>query len=245
MRLLDIPARRCWPNACAITAGSITVAGSAVNLGNCTVSATNPTTITTGMTPVSDPLASLVTAPTKPGTCTNDPKLNSSTTIGPSGGGTICYNSLTISGGTITLNPGVYYINGNLNISGSSTLNGTGVTFYVTCNGTCASNNGYISIQGGNVALNISAPTSGSYKGLLFYQNSSDPETATFGGGATGNINGFIYLPGAGLTLTGNSGTTFNVDLITQWINLTGSTAISPYAPLNIPSPIPDPVLAE
>ena len=230
----------------SITAGSINTAGSvATNVEN-HVTVSNPSTITTGISPVSDPLAGTISPPANPGGCLANPNINSSTTIGPLGGGTICYNSLTIGGGTVTLRPGVYYINGNLTIQGSSTLNGTtGVTFYVTCNGTCASNNGVMDIQGGNVVLNLSAPTSGDYTGILFYQNPNDPETATFGGGSTGSTNGIFYFPDAGLTMTGGSGTTFNIDLVVNWLNITGPSNITPYAPLDIPSPIPDPVLAE
>ncbi len=230
----------------SITAGSVTTAGNVALNVESHITATNPSTVTTGLSPVSDPLAGTVSPPSNPGGCLANPNINSSTTIGPSADGTICYNSLTIGGGTVTLRPGVYYINGNLTIQGSSTLNGTtGVTFYIACNGTCASNNGVLDIQGGSVTLNLTAPTSGSYKGILFYQNPNDPETATFGGGAAGNINGILYFPDAGLTMTGGSGTTFNIDLVVNWLNITGPSSITPYAPLDIPSPIPDPVLAE
>ena len=49
-------------------------------------------------------------------------------------------------------------------------LNGTGgVTFHIACNGACTSNDGVLDVQSGNVVLNLSAPTSGSYDGILFY----------------------------------------------------------------------------
>lgn len=233
-----------------ITAKSLSTVGTVASADLSHITVTNPSTVTTGIPHVNDPLQGTVTPPTNPGSCTAL-TVNSSTTIGPLADGTICYNSLTISGGTVTLRPGVYYINGNLTVQGSSIVNCTascassGVTFYITCNGTCASNNGVMNVQGGNVQLNLTAPTSGDYTGMLFYQNPNDPETATFGGGSAGSMNGILYFPGAGLTMTGGSGATFNIDLITQWLNITGPSTISPYKPLDVPSPIPDPVLAE
>lgn len=235
----------------SITAESVTTAGSVASTVEGQIHVTNPSTVTTGIAPVGDPLAGTVSPPTNPGGCLANPNIGSNTTIGPSSDGTICYDSLTISGGTVTLRPGVYYINGNLTVQGSSIVNCTGtcassgVTFYITCNGTCASNNGVMKIQGGNVQLNLTAPTSGPYAGVLFYQDRNDPETATFSGGSAGALDGILYFPDAGLVLSGGSGTTFTVDLIVDWLNLTGPSTITQYKPLDEPGLIPDPVLAE
>lgn len=235
----------------SITAESVTTAGSVASTVESHITATNPSTVTTGISPISDPLSSTVSTPSNPGGCLANPNIGSNTTIGPTSDGTICYDSLTISGGTVTLRPGLYYINGNLTVQGSSIVNCTGtcassgVTFFIACNGTCASNNGVMNVQGGNVQLNLTAPTTGPDKGLLFYQSPNDPETATFGGGSSGALNGILYFPDAGLVLTGGSGASFNIDLVTQWLNLTGPSTISPYEPIDVASSIPDPVLAE
>ena len=225
--------------AASISALFLSTAGTVSTGVQSKITVTNPNTVTTGITAVADPLASIVTAPSNPGGCTAL-NINSTTTIGPASGGTICYSSLTISGGTttVTLNPGVYYINGNLKIQGSASVLGTGgVTFYIT-------NNGQVTVSGGS-SLNLTAPTSGTYSGILFYQDPADTQTFTFSGGSSGTINGIFYLPDTGLSLSGGSGSTFNVDLVVGWINLTGNASINPYAALKIPSPLSPPVLAE
>ena len=176
----------------SITAGSISVAGTGVSLnGGSSITATNPSTVTTNMTTVSDPLSSIESAPSKPSSCNADPKISNgghSTTNISNPTGIVCYNGLTISASTVTLDPGVYYINGSLTVTGQTNLTGTGVTFYIT-------NNGAITVQGGQVVLNLTAPTSAPYDGVVFYQNPSDTQTATFGGGAGGAVNGIFYLP--------------------------------------------------
>ena len=227
----------------SITAGSVSTAGTVASGDESKITTTYPTTVTTGISPVSDPLAGIVSPPTKPGTlCT---QLSYSSGAIPS---TCYYSSLTISG-TVTVS-GVYYIQGNLTIQGGANVTGSGVTFYVTCpSGDCTStsteNCSYACITVSASTLNISPPGSGSTQNVVFYQDPSDPETASMQGGSSGTLAGIIYLPSAGLTLGGGSGSTFNIDLLTQWLNVTGPSTITPFAPLDIPSSIPDPVLAE
>jgi hypothetical protein len=216
-----------------VSAQFLDVAGSITGSSNIS----NTTSVTTGMTPQSDPLASTVSPPSDPGGCTAM-SVGSSKTIGPTSGGSICYSSLSVQGGaTATLNPGVYYIKGNLTVSASS-LSGTGgVTFYIT-------NGGTVTISGGST-LNLTAPTSGAYNGILFYQDSADTNTFTFSGGSLGTINGIFYIPGAQLNLSGGSGEVFNVDLVVGTLNVSGNSSLNSYVPLTAPSPLSDPVLVE
>ena len=60
-----------------------------------------------------------------------------------------CYTSIATS--VTTLNPGIYYVTGKLDVA--TNLTGTGVMIYLT-------GGGYISI-GNNNELHLSAPTSG------------------------------------------------------------------------------------
>lgn len=204
------------------------------------ITVTNPSTPQTGIAAVSDPLSGVVTPPTNPGgTCVSMTYPNGAITAVPS---TTCYSSLTISG-TVTVS-GVYYIQGNLTIQGGAIVTSTGgTTFYVTCNGACASNDGVITVSAST--LNLYPPTSGSTANVVFYQDANDPETASMQGGSAGTLQGIIYLPDAGLTLGGGSGATFKIDLITQWLNVTGPSNITPYENIEIPSSVPDPILVE
>jgi hypothetical protein len=217
-----------------LSAKFLDVAGSVSGSSNITYT----TAVTTGMTPQTDPLASTVLPPSNPGGCSNL-NVNSNQTIGPSSGGSICYSSLSVqAGATAALNPGVYYINGNLSVSGGASLSGTGgVTFYIT-------NGGTVSITGG-AAINLTAPTSGAYKGVLFYQDGADTSKFKFAGGSSGTINGIFYIPGAQLDLNGGSGQVLNVDLVVGTLNVSGNSYLNSYAPLTGASTLSDPVLVE
>jgi hypothetical protein len=163
---------------------------------------------------ISDPLAN-VTAPTVPGSCTN--VINNVSGTFSQG----CYTGITVSGGdVVNLNPGTYVVNGNLTVQGSSaTLTCTGCTFYVT---------GQITFSGGT-GIDISAPTSGQYPGILLFQSRTDTQQATVSGGSGGTINGIIYVPDAGLLFSGGSGGTLNTVLVAGALQLTGGSNLSNY----------------
>lgn len=217
-----------------LSAEFLDVAGS-VN-GSSNVSDT--TSVTTGMTTQADPLSGTVTPPSNPGGCSSV-NVNGSRTLGPASGDTICYSSLSIqAGASATFKPGVYYINGNLSVAGGASLSGTGgVTFYIT-------NGGSVSIAGGAV-INLTAPSSGSYKGMLFYQDPADTSKFKFVGGSSGTINGIFYVPGAQLDLNGGSGQVLNVDLVVGSLNVSGTSTLNSYESLTGAATLSDPVLVE
>jgi hypothetical protein len=218
-----------------LSATFVGVAGSVSGSSNIS----NTTSVTTGMTPQSDPLAGTVSPPSNPGGCTNL-NVTSSQTIGPSSSGSsICYSSLSIQSGAIaSLNPGTYYINGNLSVSGGASLTGLGpVSFYIT-------NGGSVSIAGG-ATMNLTAITGGSNSGILFYQDPADTSKFKFTGGTAGTINGIFYLPGAELDLNGGSGQTLNVDLVVGTLNVIGNSFLNSYVPLTAASSLSNPVLTE
>jgi hypothetical protein len=98
-----------------------------------------------------------------------------------------CYNNLNLDPpGTITLNPGVYVINGNFNNNGV-TLTGTGVTLYVTQSGT-GPNLDY------GPPVSLSPPTTGNYANVLYYQVPGNSTSINFNGSNV-NMNGLIYAP--------------------------------------------------
>jgi hypothetical protein len=104
-------------------------------------------------------------------------------------------SGLSFSGnGSYVLNPGVYYVDG-FSVQGTVTLFGSGVTLIST---------GDISFSGtGNVTL--AAPSTGSSAGLLFGTTSG---SVSITGDSNGVLNGAVYAPNTGVTLTGNSSAT-------------------------------------
>ncbi len=179
-----------------------------------------PTRVGSG---VADPFASLP-APTVSTTCYqtnyNSPSYGT-TTISP---GVYC-GGITVGGSaTVNLNPGMYILNGGgFNNGGSGTVNGTGVTFFLT------GQNGYTAAGmtlSGASQTNLSAPTSGTYQGVLFYQDRSVTYAAgnNQGGSAGLNATGTFYFPTTSLTLSGAVSES-KIALIVSTLTINGSSA--------------------
>jgi len=176
---------------------------------------------------------SLPAAPTDT-TCSADPFSSQSGggakyTVGPSSsygttmyGTTICYNALTVNGNgdTVTLNPGIYVINGGaLHFLSGTNGGGNGVTFYLTGNASLIIDNG--------ANVNLTAPTSGIYSGIVFYQAASDTNVMSIQGGSSTVITGAILAPGAGITLGNGSGSNISASIDAQTLTMTGGASLS------------------
>ncbi|HEX5430639.1 MAG TPA: pilus assembly protein TadG-related protein [Bryobacteraceae bacterium] len=125
--------------------------------------------------------------------------------------GTYC-GGISIGGSvqTVTFLPGVYIlVGGGLSINGSANVSGTGVTFFNTYDQ--SNQYGAISINGSGT-VTLSAPTSGPYEALLFYQDPtvawSSSNGSIIAGGSTSVYDGIIYFPTTDLEYAGNSSST-------------------------------------
>jgi Flp pilus assembly protein TadG len=182
-----------------------------------------PTPIT-GATSVDDPFANLP-APNFSGCDYTNLQPHGTMTLSP---GVYCGGLKISAGSTITFNPGTYVLNGGgLMVSSSNlTINGAGVTFYNTSNGYSF---GSIVITGG-ATVNLSAPTSGTYKGVLFYQDRGIVTSANnaIGGGANQSYTGSIYMPSAALSYVGGSVThALTTVLIAKTITISGNAFLA------------------
>jgi hypothetical protein len=155
--------------------------------GTATVRGSTTGTISTGCNAASDTLAGTLPTPSD-SVCTfnNFNPNGSSVVLVP---GTYCGWTNFNGGMTVTLTPGLYIVkNGGWNFN-DSTVTGTGVTFYL-------SGSGATLFMNGSVSLDISAPTSGTYKGILLYQNASLPANNFIFNATRGQrLQGLIYLP--------------------------------------------------
>jgi Flp pilus assembly protein TadG len=159
--------------------------------------------------PVVDPMAGRFTMPaTSPCDYTNYKKTNGPAVVLTPGvycggidiGGSV--PSATFAAGTYVL------VGGGLKLRAGVTVFGTETTFFNTFPGTNSNQYGPISINGTGT-VNLTAPVSGAYKALLFYQDPRVPWAAnngsTIAGGANSVFQGIVYLPTTDLQYSGNS----------------------------------------
>ena len=188
-----------------VTAGAIGVVGTDTNNGGGTVTCTvNPSQCpVNGIPAVGDPLSFLTPPPV------NSPGVNFNPATTPVPGTT--YKSITVNNTQVVNFPaGTYIVNGSLTINaGAKVCNQTGagctvggadnagVTFYIT-------NGGTVKINGG-ADVELSAPNSGTYAGMLFYQDPSDTSKAIIDGNSNSYYQGGLYFPGAELDFGGTS----------------------------------------
>jgi Flp pilus assembly protein TadG len=114
---------------------------------------------------------------------------------------------------TVTLQPGVYVISGGgWNVDGGQ-WTGQGVTFYFADTSVIQFNSG--------MNMNLSAPTTGTYAGILFYEKDGlSNSNFVFDDSVSETFSGLIYLPSRNLTFNSTSNET------TPGITLIANTAI-------------------
>ena len=202
-----------------VTATAIDVVGGAViNNGGSTTPAP-----TVGVAAVADPFASLPAPPL--GNCTLHPSLTSPATNAVLTPGTYCGGIYVGNGATnVTFNSGNYIIDGGgLSFNGSGkTVLGSGVMFYLT-----GTNSTYdsVAVQNG-ASVTFSAPTSGTYLGVLFFQDRSitSSQNAVFAGGSTMQLTGSLYFPTTDVSFSnGSSVTAYNTAIVAKQLSFTSS----------------------
>lgn len=125
--------------------------------------------------------------------------------------------------GTMTLAPGTYVFKNGLKMTGNGILSGSGVTIY-NAGGADA---GAIDIGGGIIAQ-LSAPTSGTYQGMLFIQDPLNTQPAILIGNTNSYFKGNLYFPASDLTLNGTSSTTISMGtVVASGVNLSGTSDFS------------------
>ncbi len=138
------------------------------------------------------------------GSTTTSPYSGAPTQVTVSGGkhaavfnpGTYC-GGIQLNGNvSANFNPGTYIIQGPMIVNGGDTITGNAVTFYFS--------SGSLTMNG-NTHADLVAPTTGTYAGILIFQNAADSTTVILNGDTTSVWQGAVYLPGAQLTLNGGA----------------------------------------
>jgi hypothetical protein len=216
----DLAANSSSSNAINMSGSSALTTPCLVAVGGVTVTSglalTKCSTPTTGASVTSDPYAS-VPAPTPSGPCLTVPGTQ---TVSLSAG--YYCSGLHIGGSqTATFAPGVYYISGgNFKVDGSAS--GTGVTFYTTAGNS-------VSINGSGTTT-FSAPTSGTYSGIVFFGDRAGNTSTNnqINGGSNTQITGVAYFPTENLTFAGGASAASNcTQLVADTIKITGNSYFS------------------
>jgi Flp pilus assembly protein TadG len=203
-------------SAC-VTASQLSLVGNYNSNSSCHL---NVTTVKTNTAATQDPYSSF-SIPSFSGCGHTNYSLGSgSATISP---GVYCGGISTSSSAVLTMNPGVYIIDGgDLAISGSSQLNATsGVTIILT---STSSNYGTVAFSGGSTE-NITAPSTGSTAGIALYLDRRAPKkNNNFSGGSSQTITGAIYMPSQQISYTGPTNAASScTQLIGDTITFSGS----------------------
>jgi hypothetical protein len=123
--------------------------------------------------------------------------------------------------GSVNLHPGIYYVSGgDFHINSNATVTGSGVTIYVAAGSNVNMN--------GNATVTLSAPTSGTYSGILFFGDRNGTGNNLFNGTANSSLTGDIYFPSESVSYQGNfSGTNGCTQVVADTVTWTGNSNIS------------------
>jgi hypothetical protein len=180
----------------------------------------------TNVPPADDPLASLPSPSYV--TCTPAESGGMTTFIGPGPhtipAGRHCKSILINTTGTLTFEAGTHIFDGaGLTVNGG-TIGGSELTLYFSENGGTPDG---IDISGAT-AVNLSAPTSGVYAGILVYQDRATTANIThkMTGGASLNLDGIIYAPSTNVEFTGGSASdSSSIVIIADKVKIGGGNA--------------------
>jgi hypothetical protein len=110
------------------------------------------------------------------------------------------YCNWNVGGSTLNLNPGNYYVTGAITGNNGATLLGSGVFIYLAPGAS-------FTFDKNSVVMNLSAPTSGTYKGVLFFQDRTNTNPIEFGKNSGDlTLSGAVYAKAANITTGKNNG---------------------------------------
>jgi hypothetical protein len=117
-------------------------------------------------------------------------------------------------GGTWTLQPGIYCVDGGFSANASTVLTGHNVLIYVRT--------GDIRWNGG-ATLNLDAPDDGEYANLLLYQDPANSSQATINGNSASSFSGTMFIPSAEVQVNGTgSASGFHSQVIGNTVDMSG-----------------------
>ena len=214
-------------DSAANISGDVTVTGEAIYAGGSIGINGGAATVSAALMPdagqIQDPLASNAALQTALATA----KSASGPSVSISGGSATLepgsYSGLSVQGNAaVTLGPGIYYINGDVSFGGSATVTGRGVTIVTT---------GITSFLGGSTSL-LTAPTSedasaGAIAGVVLASTTTG--SVTVGGSSGIPITGVVYAPNGTVDFAGNAsdGTAGCAMVIANTVAIVGNVSVA------------------
>lgn len=225
-----------------ITASPVSAVGNVDNRSNVFTAGTTFQPYTVSQP---DPYAYLATPAISSSSNNGDVRSNQTRNLSP---GT--FRGMDIQG-TVNLAPGIYYIDGRsqgnnsnknlgFNVGAQGVVNGTGVTIVLTMSSPPSS--GESSLVAGmkvnaGAAMNLTAPTTGDFKGVLIYQDrraTTMGEEININGNSTGRLQGAIYTPKSQMRFNGTTGMNINcLQMAAYRFVFTGNSSITNVCPAN------------
>jgi Flp pilus assembly protein TadG len=156
--------------------------------------------------------------------------------------GTYCVGSLTLNGTTTFPDNSTIIIDGgSMSVGAQAHVSCTGCAFVLTSRtaNTNPSTIGNVNINGG-AELNISAPSTGTYAGIMIYQDrraqdgTNASQQSTINGNANSFLQGAFYFPSQQVTFNGTAGMSTNcMQLVARRVLYSGNMHISNSCPAN------------
>lgn len=207
-----------------LTGGEVYTENSSTSIG----SAYTPTSATAYASgpPLPDPYANLPDPPTTgPGVngTFNDSNIFSD---GP-GVYTSPVSITSDNAGNPNILPGIYIFENGISFSGNGAVTGNGVMFFIGIPNQYIQPSDAFFNNSGNGNINLTAPTSGLYTGLVIFQSRYDSDVLQIvGNGMSTTYNGVIYAPDAQVNTTGG-GTNSTGGIISQSLACGGNGAVT------------------
>lgn len=186
--------------AALVSVSRIDVTGGASNSSALTLSGR----VRTNMRPTLDPLAFLPVPDANSMTVRSPTPLTVNTVLPTALDPGVYRGGVHVTGlSVVTMSPGVYVMEGGgFQVDGTAAVTGLGVMVYNTTSGTYAP--GPVSITGlGKVVL--TAPASGTYQGMSFFQHRGLAQPVTVNGSGLTTVTGVVYAAKAPVALTGTA----------------------------------------
>ena len=180
----------------------------------------------TGCSVTADPYAGTLPEPTLPSTCTTSGYPNGTTfSLAPGMHCDVGFNGSP----TITFQPGLHIIKGRMIINSGAKVIANGVTFYFPDTNSEIRANGGLTFTG-------TAPTSGTYKGILMFEktsntaNNANKTQYIFNGSNGETLEGIIYLPNRNVTYNSKTNVTAKISMVVNQITFDSANwQIEPY----------------